>query len=458
MTDTGPRIALAMNTRNEENRIEATFASTVGVDEIVVADMESTDRTVEICRASGAQVIELPNYGYCEPGRQTVIDATTCEWVLVLDGDEQLSDGGVERLRRVAADADPSISAFYLPRPTYLGPTEIQATGWSLNFERHPRFFRRDQIQWSKLIHSVPHFDGRIAELPDGTDVVIRHHCFDDLTHAWGKFNTYSGVEARELHEGGRPSTWMGGLQDAINEFLRRYTPDVDGGVSFALSFGLFFYRMGVHLKNVELAGGLKEEPVPDAETMHRAWSAFATEINRGEVARARTRVGQLMAGGDLAAASQALNEALATWGEQPDLLVEAAVFSAQTGDLAAADSFCQKVLAADPGHSEALATKLALDVAAGRRPPVTRLLIGCTVPARAGELVVGRPGDAGADLTSQLDQLPFAAGSLEGIRLADGVLAQLPPEQQAGVITHLSSLLAPGARIEFVEPAAVGA
>lgn len=452
-----PSISLAMNTRNEEAKISSALQSAVGVDEIVVADMESSDRTVEICSNAGARILRLPNYGYCEPGRQTVIDAATSDWVLVLDGDERLSPGGVDTLRSLARQADPSIAAFLLPTPTHLGNYEIRGTGWQIRYERHPRFFRREAVTWPREIHGVPRFIGAVVDLPTGSDVSILHYCFDSITHAWQKFNLYSTQEAVENCEAGRKSTWLGGLMEAIREFVRRYEPQEDGGVSFALSFGLFFYRLSVHMKSLEISQALVNEAVPQAKSMQAAWQAFIDELTRQEVAHHRVQVGQYLNNGDLLSAQSELNRALATWGDNSELLVEAAVLAAQCGAARQAEALCDRVLASDPSHAEARTTKLALDVATGKREPVTCLVLGTDLRAGTDEVVVVAPGISGGMIEAPYDQLPFAPGSLETIRVPEDLLRAYERTAQERIASHLQSLLKPGGQLIFESLQAVG-
>ncbi|HXY27767.1 MAG TPA: glycosyltransferase, partial [Acidimicrobiales bacterium] len=259
-------ICLAMNTRNEETRVEHAIASCPGVDEIVVADMESTDGTVERARGAGARVLTLPNAGYCEPGRQPLLDAVESTWALVLDADEQLRPGGIDALRALVQGAPADVSAYRIPRVTMCGPTEVRGSGWGTGVERHPRFVRCRDVTWPSTIHAVPSFTGTVAELPDGSDVEILHQNFDDLEHALEKFNRYSGIEAAERLAAGERPTWRDALADAVDECTARYQPEVDGGLSLALAFGLFSYRLGVHLKTLESAGELRDAPVPRAE------------------------------------------------------------------------------------------------------------------------------------------------------------------------------------------------
>jgi hypothetical protein len=145
----------------------------------------------------------------------------------------------------------------------------------------------------------VPTFKGAVHDLPIGTNVTLEHRCFDDLTEAWRKFNTYSAVEAGQLRDAGHVSTWAEGLRESIQEMLRRYQPEVDGGVSFALSFGMFFYRLAVHLKNVELSGTLSEEPVPTPESLVAAWQAFILQLQGQELKRYLSQIHEVVTNQD---------------------------------------------------------------------------------------------------------------------------------------------------------------
>lgn len=61
------------------------------VDEIIVVDTGSKDRTPELARAGGAQVFHFPwNDNFAE-ARNMALDKAKGEWILVLDADERLS-------------------------------------------------------------------------------------------------------------------------------------------------------------------------------------------------------------------------------------------------------------------------------------------------------------------------------------------------------------------------------
>ncbi len=443
-------IALVTNTYNEAHNLTALIQSCEGVDQIVVGDMESDDGTVAMAQAMGATILNLPHAGYCEPGRQAVVNAPNTDWILVLDGDERLSPGGVDELRQIAKDAPADISAFVLPRITQLGTVTVSGTGWGTGYKRHPRFFRRGTVTWPATIHAVPSFTGRCLDLPSGCQVRVTHEAFRSLDHAWQKFNHYSGVEAKERADAGTRSTWLTGLDDAIGEFGRRYQPDIDGGISLALSFGLFFYRMGVHLKALDISGQLARAPVPSAPAMMSALRAMRDELKRLELTSCREQADSMADDGDLPAAQDLIASAMKFWGANADLLTDAAVLAARSGDVHQGLALVDQALIDDPTHAPARTTRLALEVLAGRRPPVTHVLVGRDV-GREGEIVVMPPGTQGGDIEAEPATLPFAAGTLLGIRLSPECIPTQSVARQS-LLDSLHALLAPGGTLEVLE------
>jgi len=84
-----PRVALIIPTLNEEEPIQAVIGAVprAAIDEVIVVDSGSRDRTVERARAAGARVIEERQRGYgraCAAGAQA---ARHCDIIVFLDGD-----------------------------------------------------------------------------------------------------------------------------------------------------------------------------------------------------------------------------------------------------------------------------------------------------------------------------------------------------------------------------------
>ncbi|HVB40276.1 MAG TPA: glycosyltransferase [Terriglobales bacterium] len=88
------KLGLAMIVRDAEAELPACLASAAPwVDEMVVADTGSRDRSRECARAYGARVIDLPWEEDFAAARNRGLELLRTDWVLVLDADERLDPG-----------------------------------------------------------------------------------------------------------------------------------------------------------------------------------------------------------------------------------------------------------------------------------------------------------------------------------------------------------------------------
>src|SRR5574341_2559299 len=84
-------VAAVVITKNEERNIAACLASLAWVDERIVVDACSTDRTVAMAEAAGARVFVRPWPGY-GPQKNFGMEQTRAAWVLILDADERITE------------------------------------------------------------------------------------------------------------------------------------------------------------------------------------------------------------------------------------------------------------------------------------------------------------------------------------------------------------------------------
>lgn len=92
-------LGLSMIVRNGEAQLPACLASARPfVQEIVVADTGSTDRSMEIARDFGAQVIQIPWEDDFGKARNLALAESHTDWVLSMDADERLDPQEALRL------------------------------------------------------------------------------------------------------------------------------------------------------------------------------------------------------------------------------------------------------------------------------------------------------------------------------------------------------------------------
>ena len=89
--ENGPTISLCMIVKNEEKLLPQCLDSVRDyVDEMVVVDTGSTDKTVEIARSYGAKIFFHPWEGDFSKHRNQSISYATRDWIFILDADEFL--------------------------------------------------------------------------------------------------------------------------------------------------------------------------------------------------------------------------------------------------------------------------------------------------------------------------------------------------------------------------------
>lgn len=163
--------------------------------EIIVADGGSTDRTQDLARAAGAQVLEGPFATIAEQ-RNTAIAQARHEWVFALDADERVSPALAAEI--AAAVAAPAHEAYFVRRRNvYLG-REIRHAGWGTDWKR--RLFRRDRRFVVRRVHEglEPVADTGRLRAP------LEHTPYRDLAEHFRKVGLYAELAARDFADAGR--------------------------------------------------------------------------------------------------------------------------------------------------------------------------------------------------------------------------------------------------------------
>src|SRR5689334_11019756 len=85
------------------------------VDEIVVVDTGSTDKTPQICEWFGAKIFHFPWVDDFSAARNESIRHATGEWVFWMDSDDTINPDCGRKLRELAMpDIDPSVLGFVM--------------------------------------------------------------------------------------------------------------------------------------------------------------------------------------------------------------------------------------------------------------------------------------------------------------------------------------------------------
>jgi tetratricopeptide (TPR) repeat protein len=171
---TGLTLSLCMIVRDEEDMLPRCLAAAAGaVDEIVIVDTGSTDRTIEIAREFGAKVIEREWTGSFSEPRNVSFEAATGDWIIYLDADEVLVADDVERLKALTGRV--WREAFYLVETSYTG--ELGEGGAVTNsalrvFRNRPHYRFEGRLHEQIAQHLPTYASGRIEH----SSVRVEHY------------------------------------------------------------------------------------------------------------------------------------------------------------------------------------------------------------------------------------------------------------------------------------------
>ena len=168
----GVKLSICSVFHNEEHHLPhflGKLASFAGeVDELVVIDQGSTDRTALMLQNWGAssgiqvKIIREPHWGYCELSRQQSIDAARNPWVLVMDADEWFEPEANLALLASQCEAD-GISAVNFPTISHVADIPGDRVMNYFGDDGHIRLLRRRDVRWPMTPHVRPIVKGRVT-------------------------------------------------------------------------------------------------------------------------------------------------------------------------------------------------------------------------------------------------------------------------------------------------------
>lgn len=227
-------ISLCLATHNEASNLHYPLDSCIDwVDEVVIVDGQSTDKTVKIAKSYGkkVRVIETDNPPMFHINKQKTLDAAKGDWILQLDADEEVSPElkkevinviqmNTEELReyevslkekklflrhqikiqnsklKIKNEENGKFVAFYLPRLNYFLGKFLRYGG------QYPdgsiRLIKNGKAWFPcKDVHEVMEVDGSVGWLQNP----ILHYDSPTFERYINRNNRYINIMAKELKE-----------------------------------------------------------------------------------------------------------------------------------------------------------------------------------------------------------------------------------------------------------------
>lgn len=205
------KISAIIIAKNESPRIAACLTSVSWVDEIIVIDNGSADKTMDIAKKHGATVISSKEHNFANL-RNIGRDSARGEWILYVDADEVVTPQLVKEIKEVASSQQSAISGYEIRRKNYYLGYPWPGGEYIL------RLMRKDAlVEWYGELHETARVDGTIGRLTSP----MFHDTHRTLAEMVAKTNEWSRVEAiLRLRSGHPPVVWWRFIRVMLTAFF----------------------------------------------------------------------------------------------------------------------------------------------------------------------------------------------------------------------------------------------
>ena len=314
----GPTLSLCMIVRNEQSNLVRCLSSVkAAVDEIVVVDTGSTDRTKDLAAVFGARVFDFAWTDDFSSARNESLARAKGDWILVLDADETLSPADHRKLRELIRKSPKRTGGYDLATRNYVieantagwtandgsYPGEEAGTGWYAN--RKVRLFRNDpRIRFSGAVHELVEASMLEAGMKIAAcDIPVHHTGKLDRARVTEKGERYFELGMKKIEEtGGTPRAVLelavqagelGRWDDAV-DLWRRFLGGNPGGEAVRAYVNLINACLNADRFDEALAEARKAEMLANG-TRELLLNCAAAEFFAGDLRKAAATAQRLL-------------------------------------------------------------------------------------------------------------------------------------------------------------------
>lgn len=189
-------VSVFIITKNEEEHIEKTLKSVSLFDEVILVDSGSTDSTLDIAKRYGAKIYTHSWQGYAKQ-KQYAMSLCSNEWVLNLDGDEQVNTSLINAFKEII-EQDKADSVRFWRNDIFI---DKPLSTWSKKPNNH-RLYKRSKSFFddSRLAHESATVNGKEIFINETFD----HFGYGSIETLTTKNNNYSSLKANEKFAKGK--------------------------------------------------------------------------------------------------------------------------------------------------------------------------------------------------------------------------------------------------------------
>jgi len=228
-------ISVVIIVKDEEKMLPEALDSIKWVDEIVVVDTGSIDKTTDIARKYKAKIFSSVGSNFSE-WRNEGLKHAKGDWILYLDADERITPKLKEEILKIISDKTNKYFTFAIPRKNIILGKEFRHGGFWPDYVK--RLYKKSALKrWEGELHEEPVYDGEMSHLINPM-THVKHEDFSEMVE---KTNRWSEIEAKLMFEAKHPPMTVSRFVSAmLREFWLRMVRNrgfLDGheGIMFAM-------------------------------------------------------------------------------------------------------------------------------------------------------------------------------------------------------------------------------
>lgn len=211
------KLTATIITLNEERNIERCIRSLLPVvDEVIVLDSFSTDRTEEICKSLGVRFEQQKWAGYAQT-KNNLNQLASHNMILSMDADEALDEELQNSIREIK-DAENRV--YSVNRLTNYCGSWIKHSGWYPDVK--VRIFPKDTCYWTgEYVHEELFVPENYTEIQ--LDGHLLHYSYYDFEDHRSRADKYSELTAKKMHAAGKSAGILKPYLSGVARFVTMY-------------------------------------------------------------------------------------------------------------------------------------------------------------------------------------------------------------------------------------------
>lgn len=243
-------ISALIVTFNEERRLSDCLKSLKQIDDVLVADIGSTDQSIKIAQDMGFKVTHHTWVPIGEVVLQNTMHLLQNDWIIRVDPDEVLPPELIEDI--INLEVDETIGIVQVPYQYYFLNKKLDTTIWG-GVRPIPRIINRKRVNVTSDVHRTLNCKSGYTTytLPSRPGNAVLHYWVDSYRQLLSKHQRYLAMEGESRHNNGIKFSWKALLINPLRMFLSSFIKHSGwrgGWVGWFLSFFIAFYEVNALL------------------------------------------------------------------------------------------------------------------------------------------------------------------------------------------------------------------